>query len=117
AEAYAEGFTLGLAEGMLEVLKSQGAMNLDLCFWEWEHKKRAQGKADALLIVLEGLGVSVTAAQRTQLLARTDQARLTAWLRALGTSRSPSAVPSTGGPRPQTKRTPSSKKLQPRRAA
>lgn len=41
---------------------------------------RAEGKAHAVLVILEGRGLSVTATQRKQFLQCKDDALLNAWL-------------------------------------
>jgi hypothetical protein len=65
-------------------------MNLERVYERWERKVKAQskaeGKAEAVLAVLEGRGLAVTATQRRQVLACTHDAQLDAWLRAAGTT-------------------------------
>ena len=61
-------------------------MNLERVYERWERKVKEQGKAEAMLAVLEGRGLAVTAAQRRQVLACTHDAQLDAWLRAAGTT-------------------------------
>jgi hypothetical protein len=77
-------------------------MILDQTFSEWERqtfaKGEAKGKAEAVLAVLESRGLTVTAAQRRQVLACTDVARLDAWIRAAGTAPSTSVLLSGAAP-------------------
>jgi hypothetical protein len=65
-------------------------MNLDQIYERWERKTlargRREGKAEAMLAVLEGRGLVVTAAQRKQVLACTNPVQIDAWLRAAGTT-------------------------------
>jgi hypothetical protein len=79
------------------------AMNLGQSFVDWENetlaKGKAEGKAEAVLALLEGRGFTVTAAQRRQVLACTDVARLDAWVRAAVTAPSVKALLSVGAPR------------------
>jgi hypothetical protein len=82
--------------------------NLKPVYEYWERKVKAEGKAEgkvegkvegkaeALLLVLAGRGLTVTAAQRKQMLACTDAAQLDAWLRAAGTTSSVKALLSGG---------------------
>ena len=84
------------------------SMNLEQVYERWEQKVKAQGhregKAEAVLAVLEGRGLSVTASQRRQVLACTDNAVLDAWLRAAGTTPSVKALLSGAAlPRPREK--------------
>lgn len=75
--------------------------------WERRVKDEAKvkAKAEAVLIVLEGRGLTITAAQRKQVLASTDNAELDAWLRAAGTTPSVKALlAGTASPRPPEKR-------------
>jgi hypothetical protein len=52
-----------------------------------------------LLAVLEGRGLAVTASQRKQMLACTDDAQLDAWLHAAGTASSAKELLATPAPR------------------
>jgi hypothetical protein len=47
----------------------------------WFGEGEAKGKAEAILLVLEGRGLPVSAAQREAILACTDIASLDGWLR------------------------------------
>ena len=81
------------------------AMNLDRIYEGWEQKIKAEGKAEAVLTVLDGRGLTVTAAQRKQVLACTDLALLDVWLRGAGTTASVKALLAGGAaPRPREKR-------------
>jgi hypothetical protein len=75
-------------------------MNWERVYERWERKVKAQGrhegKAEAVLAVLEGRALAITAAQRKQVLACTDAAQLDAWLRAAGTTPSVKALLSGG---------------------
>lgn len=51
---------------------------------EGEAKGRAKGKAEAILEVLEERGIAVSPAQREEILACTDLARLRRWVRRAG---------------------------------
>ncbi len=83
------------------------AMNLDRIYDRWERKTlakgEAKGEAKALLAMLEGRGLTVTAAQRRQVLACTDDAQLMAWARAAGTTPSVEALLSGTPRRPRAK--------------
>ena len=66
---------------------------------------KAEAKAEAVLTVLDGRGLTVTAAQRKQVLACTDLALLDVWLRGAGTTASVKALLASGAaPRPREKR-------------
>jgi predicted transposase YdaD len=79
-------------------------MNLEPIYDRWERKTlargrregkaegRAEGLREGVLAVLEGRGLPVTAAQRKQVLACTDEAQLDAWLRAAKTTPSAKAL-------------------------
>jgi hypothetical protein len=79
------------------------AMNLERVYERWERKVKAEGKIEgrvgALLAVLEGRGLAVTASQRKQMLACTDDAQLDAWLHAAGTASSVKELLATPAPR------------------
>jgi hypothetical protein len=88
-------------------------MSLERFYVGWERKikeeAKAEGKAEAkaegVLLVLDGRGLTVTAAQRKQVLACTDLALLEAWLRGAGTTASVKALLASGAaPRPREKR-------------
>jgi hypothetical protein len=80
-------------------------MNLDRIYESWERKTLARGKAEAMLAMLDGRGLVVTAAQRKQVLACTSAAQLDAWLRAAGTTPSVKALLAGGAaPRAREKR-------------
>jgi flagellar biosynthesis/type III secretory pathway protein FliH len=80
------------------------AMNLEQVYERWERKVKAEGrregkaegkasgKAEGVLAVLGGRGLGVTAAQRRQVLACTDEAQLDTWLRTAGTTPSAAAL-------------------------
>jgi hypothetical protein len=95
------------------------AMNLGQSFTEWEDETLARGvakgKAEVVLVVLGGRGLTVTAAQRRQVLTCTDLAQLDAWARAALTAPSTSALLSGGAPQPRAKLRRSSAKPRPRR--
>ncbi|MFS8065029.1 MAG: hypothetical protein ACMG6S_01530 [Byssovorax sp.] len=91
------------------------AMNLERVYERWERKVKAEGKLEgkaegkaegkiegrvgALLAVLEGRGLAVTASQRKQMLACTDAAQLDAWLHAAGTASSVKELLASPAPR------------------
>src|SRR4051812_40639361 len=98
-------------------------MNWERVYERWERKVKAQGlreggakvkaegkaegeakgKAEAVLAVLEGRGLAVTATQKKQVLACSTIAQLDAWLRAAGTTESTKALLSSSArstPRP-----------------
>ena len=76
-------------------------MNVEPVYERWERKV----KAEAMLAMLEGRGLAITAAQRKQVLACTDDAQLDAWLRAAGTTPSVKALLASGASRkPREKR-------------
>jgi hypothetical protein len=92
-------------------------MNLEQVYKRWERKIKAEGKAEgmlegeakgkaeAVLAVLRGRGLTVSAAQRKQVLACTDNAQLDAWLGAAGTTPSVKVLLSGGvSPRGREKR-------------
>ncbi len=84
-------------------------MNLEKVYERWERKVlakgKAEGKAEAVLAVLRGRGLTVSAAQRKQVLACSDNATLDAWLGAAGTTPSVKALLSGGAsPRVREKR-------------
>jgi flagellar biosynthesis/type III secretory pathway protein FliH len=81
-EARREALAAGKAEG-LAAGKAEGL---------------AAGKAEAVLAVLEGRGLPVSAAQRKRVLGCADHAQLDAWLRAAGVT--PSAKDLLGPVRP-----------------
>jgi hypothetical protein len=60
-----------------------------MTFERWEKKLKAEGKAEgkaeAVVAVLEGRRIPLTDTQRARVLACTDPAVLTAWVRAVGT--------------------------------
>ena len=64
-------------------------MNLERVYERWEQKTlargrregKAEGKAAAVIAVLESRGLPVSAAQRRQVLGCTDDAQLDRWLR------------------------------------
>jgi hypothetical protein len=66
--------------------------NWEKAYERRERKVKAEGKAKAVLAVLAGRGLTITAAQRRQVLACTDNAVLNAWLRAAGTTPSVKAL-------------------------
>jgi hypothetical protein len=82
-------------------------MNLERVYTQWEKKTlargraegKAEGKAEMLLDVLDARGLTVTVAQRKQVLACTDVAQLHAWARAAVTAPSVEALLSSGPPR------------------
>jgi hypothetical protein len=116
------------AVGQLSEDVEELAMNLGQSFTSWENETlargksegrvegKAAGKAEAVLDVLDGRGLAVTAAQRRQVLACTDLAQLDAWVRAAGTTPSASALLSGGAPARRAKRGSSSAAPRPRRA-
>ncbi|MBK9260397.1 MAG: hypothetical protein IPM54_11245 [Polyangiaceae bacterium] len=61
------------------------AMNWEQAYERWEQKTlkkgKAEGKAEAIVTVLEGRGVSMTATQRKEILECKDTRKLDAWLR------------------------------------
>ncbi len=61
-------------------------MNLERVYERWERKVTAKSKAEAVVAVLETRGLSLTAAQRKQVLGCSDNAQLEAWLRAAVTT-------------------------------
>jgi hypothetical protein len=65
---------------------------LDQSYDKGVREGRAEGWCESVLMVLEGRGVHVSAAQREQVLACTDEAQLDAWLRAAGTTPSAKAL-------------------------
>ncbi len=69
----AEGKLEGKAEGKLEG-KAEGKL-------EGKAEGKLEGHTKAVLVVVEGRGLSVSAAQRKQILACTDLQQLEAWLR------------------------------------
>jgi|HubBroStandDraft_3_1064219.scaffolds.fasta_scaffold1515248_1 hypothetical protein len=81
-------------------------MNLERIYQHWERKTlnrghregKAEGKAEAVLAVLAARGLTVTVAQRKQVLACTDNAVLGAWLRAVATIPSTKALLSGRAP-------------------
>jgi hypothetical protein len=91
------------------------AMNLERVYERWEQKVKTQGKlegklegqlegqleglARALLAVLEGRGLAITASQRKQMVACTDAAQLDVWLHAAGTASSVKELLATPAPR------------------
>jgi len=83
------------------------AMNLERVYERWEQKVKTQGKiegnleglARALLAVLEGRGLVVTASQRKQMVACTHTAQLDVWLHAAGTASSVKELLATPAPR------------------
>ena len=90
------------------------AMNLEQVYERWERKVKAQGKIEgkiegravALLALLAGRGLAVTASQRKQMLACSDDTQLDAWLRAAGTASSVTAllaIPTARRARPSSK--------------
>ena len=58
--------------------------NFDELRAEGKAKRRAEGRAEALLIVLQARGISVPDAARERILAEKDPARLTHWLQRAG---------------------------------
>jgi hypothetical protein len=89
------------------------AMNVGQSFSEWEDETfakgeargKVEGKAEAVLAVLDARGLRATAAQRRQVLACTDSARLDAWVRSAVTTPSVTALLSAGTPhRPRGRR-------------
>jgi hypothetical protein len=89
AEGKAEGKVEGKAEGKVEG-KAEG---------------KVEGKAETLLEVLDARGLTVTSAQRKQVLACTDAARLDAWARKAVTTPSVAALLSGDAlPRSRAKR-------------
>jgi len=78
-------------------------MNLERVYERWERKTlargKAEGKAEAVLAVLDARGLAVTSAQRKQVLACTDAALLDAWLRAAVTTSSVKALLAESAPR------------------
>jgi hypothetical protein len=80
-------------------------MNLERVYERWERRVKAEGKAEAVLAVLEGRGLTITAAQRRQVLASTDNSELDAWLRAAGNTPSVKALlAGSASPRSRAKR-------------
>jgi hypothetical protein len=81
-------------------------MTLEQVYERWERKVKAEGKAEgealgkakAVVAVLEGRGLAVSAAQRKQVLACSDSAQLDAWLRAAGSARSVKELLATPAP-------------------
>jgi hypothetical protein len=67
-------------------------MDLDQLFCEGKVKGKVAAKAEDVLTVLEVRGVPVSAAQRKQVLACTDEAKLDAWVRAAVTTTSAQAL-------------------------
>ena len=63
-----------------------------------------EGKAETVLVVLYGRGLTVSAAQRKQILACTDLSKLDAWARAALTTASTTALLAGGAPPRRTKR-------------
>ena len=59
---------------------------------EGKAEGKVEGKAEDVLVVLEVRGVPVSAAQRKQVLACTDKAKLDAWVRAAVTTTSAKAL-------------------------
>lgn len=93
-------------------------MNLDRVYERWERKVKAEGKAEgkaeAVLEVLGARGLTVTAAQRRQVLACADDALLVAWLRAASTAPSVEALLAGGAETPShAKRSRSSRQRRP----
>ncbi|HZF55782.1 MAG TPA: hypothetical protein VE093_44510 [Polyangiaceae bacterium] len=92
------------------------SMNWEQVYERWERKvlakgraegraeAKAEGKAEAVLAVLAGRGLTITAAQRKQVLSCSDNGALDAWLRSAGTAPSVKALLSgTAPPRPRDK--------------
>jgi hypothetical protein len=81
-------------------------MNLERIYERWERetlargeaKGRAEGRAAAVLTMLDARGLSITAAQRKRVLACTDSAVLDAWIRAAATAPTAAAVLAAGTP-------------------
>jgi hypothetical protein len=71
-------------------------MNLEQVYERWERKVKAEGKREgkavAVVAVLESRGLEMTAAQRKQVLGCTEEAQLDAWLRAASTAPSVKAL-------------------------
>jgi hypothetical protein len=92
-------------------------MNLERVYERWERKVKAEGRregkiegkietqAEAILVVLEGRGLPVSAAQRKQVLACTDGEQLDRWLRgAVVASTTEALLSARAAARPRAKR-------------
>ncbi len=88
-------------------------MNLDRVYERWERRVKAEGRAEgkietqaqAILTVLEGRGLPVSAAQRKQVLACTDGKQLDRWLRgAVVASTTEALLSARAAARPRAKR-------------
>ena len=80
-------------------------MNLEQVYERWERKVKAEGKAEAVIELLAARGLTVSAAQRRQVLACADDAVLVGWIRAASTT--PSVAALLAGPvvkQPRAKR-------------
>jgi hypothetical protein len=81
-------------------------MNLEQVYERWERKVKAEGrregeakgKTEAVLAVLAGRGLTVTAEQRKHILGCVDLAEIDRWLRAAGTTPSVEALLSDSAP-------------------
>ncbi len=91
----------GLCEEDLELKRT-----LEPVFERWEQKVKAkshregkaEGKAEAVLVVLAARGIEITAAQRERVLARVDTRQLDAWLRSALTTPSVAALLAEAAP-------------------
>ena len=129
--------TLGLIEEWSQTLPKNKELSEDdrevLMFLEQTFREReaaarvaakAEGKAEgevkgmakAVLSVLDSRGLTVTAAQRRQIVACTNLAQLDAWVRAAGTTPSAGALFAGGAPHSRRKRSSSIAKPPPRRS-